>query len=309
MSYYVMGTLHQIISRISAWQGAGDIQVERIAGLTNENYRITVDGEPFVLRISGQNTDRLGINRIHELESLQAAAAAGIGPDIVAFLPPEGHLVTRWVDGRHWQASEYRTPGHVRLLTEIVKRIHALRPGKATFSPFQRVTTYLETAHDFGVLLPTGLDSFLRTMYAVEADQKSDSSDWLRFCHNDLVSVNYLFIEREQSIKVIDWEFAGLGDIYYDLATVVYTHDSDGPISPELEEVMLACYFGETSTWQGRRLMGMKYMLMFFTGMWGLVQHGMQQTGLIPAVEGFDYLEFAYYLFNHDIRELQAQLK
>ena len=114
-----MGTLQQIISRIPVWQSARDIQVERIAGLTNENYRITVDGEPFVLRLSGLNTQRLGINRLHELESLQAAVAAGIGPDVVAFLPPEGHLVTRWVDGRHWQASEFRVPGHVRLLTNL----------------------------------------------------------------------------------------------------------------------------------------------------------------------------------------------
>ena len=46
-------------------------------------------------------------------------------------------------------------------------------------------------------------------------------------------------------------------------------------------------------------------MLMLFTGMWGLAQHGMQSAGLIPAVEGFDYLEFAQYLFAHDIQELQ----
>ena len=99
------------------------------------------------------------------------------------------------------------------------------------------------------------------------------------------------------------------GDIYYDLATVVYTHDSEGPIPPELEEVMLSCYFGAATPWQRRRLVGMKYMLMLFTGMWGLAQHGMQQAGLIPAVEGFDYREFADYLFSHDIQELQTRIQ
>jgi hypothetical protein len=49
----------------------------------------------------------------------------------------------------------------------------------------------------------------------------------------------------------------------------------------------------------------MKYMLMLLTGMWGLVQHGMQSAGLTPAVEGFNYLEFAHYLFAHEIQELQ----
>src|SRR5512135_3704220 len=111
-----MDELNQIIARIPAWTGAKEIQVEHIAGLTNANHRITVDGERFVLRVSGQNTNRLGINRIHEAAALQAAAVAGIGPPVVAFIEPEGHLVTRWIEGRHWDASEFRTPQNVRLL-------------------------------------------------------------------------------------------------------------------------------------------------------------------------------------------------
>jgi len=99
----------------------------------------------------------------------------------------------------------------------------------------------------------------------------------------------------------------GLGDIYYDLATVVYTHDSEGPIPLELENVILTCYFATSTDFQRKRLLGMKYMLMLFTGMWGLAQYGMQQAGLIPAIEGFDYLQFSEYLFSHDIQELEAR--
>ncbi len=297
-----------IINRFPAWQGRQDIHIERIAGLTNQNYRITVDGERFVLRISGQNSGRLGIDRTCELEALKKVAAAGIGPDVVEYLLPEGHLVTRWVEGRHWEVDEFRTPAHVRLLIETIKRIHALQPNGAKFSPFQRVTALLNVAHNYKVPLPPGIEGFLHTMTLVQVDQEKDPSNWMRFCHNDLVCVNYLWIESEQSIKVLDWEFSGLGDLYYDLATVVYTHDSAGPISLDLEKVMLDSYFGETTTQHRKRLLGMKYMLMLFTGMWGFAQYGMQQAGLIPAVEGFDYLEFAHYLFMHDIKELQAQL-
>ena len=296
------------VARIPYPPGYAKQTTERIAGLTNANYKVTVDGEPFVLRLSGQNTQRLGIDRASELAALQAAAAADIGPQVIAFLPPEGHLVTRWIAGRHWDVAEYRIPENVRLLTGTVQRIHALPPNGAVFSPFQRVTSYLEIAHNLGVPLPAAFTGFLETMHAIEADQAHDPDDWRCFCHNDLVAVNYLYLEQEKSIKVLDWEFAGLGDRYYDLATVVYTHDNVGPISPELEEVMLACYFGDVTDWHRRRLLGMKYMLMLFTGMWGLAQHSMVESGLIPAVEGFDYLEFAQYLFDHDISELQNQL-
>ncbi len=302
-----MEILQEIIDRVPCWQGARDIHAEPIGGLTNINYRVTVDGEAFVLRVSGGNTKRLGINRRHEFAALQAAARAGIGPEPVFLLPGEGHLVTRWVEGRHLDVKEFRTPEHVRLLTETVQRIHALPPGEATFSPFQRVTAFLETARKFEAPLPVGIMDFLETMRSVQNDQNQDTSDWSRFCHNDLVSVNWLFIEKEQRIIILDWEFSGVGDLYYDLATLSYTHDNYGPIPPELEEVMLGCYFGPVSAFQRRRLAGMKYMLMLFNGMWGLSQYGMQRAELIPAVEGFDYLEFANYLFIHDIREMQAQ--
>ena len=96
-----METLQQIIDRIPAWQGKPDIRIERIAGLTNQNYRVSVDGEYFVLRISGENTQRLGIDRSHELAALQAAAAAGIGPEVVAFLEPPGYQLRGRVDGCH----------------------------------------------------------------------------------------------------------------------------------------------------------------------------------------------------------------
>jgi thiamine kinase-like enzyme len=300
--------LTAIISHIPAWTRAKHIQVERIAGLTNTNYCATVDGERFFLRVSGENTDRLGINRRHEAAALENAASLGLGPEVVAFLLPEGHLVTRWVEGRHWDAAEFRTPEHVRLLTETVKRLHDLPLTGAVFSPFRRVEMYTETARGLGAPFPSGFDAFIEAAQGVEAEQQRDPGDWQRFCHNDLVAVNYLYCEQGSAIIILDWEFAGLGDIYYDLATVVYTHDSQGPVAPDLEEVMLACYFGETTRRQRRRLHGMKYMLMLFTAMWGLVQHGMQSAGLIPAVEGFDYLEFAQYLFAHDIQELRQVL-
>ena len=302
--------LRPVIARVAGWQNERrEIRVTPLGGLTNTNFRVSVDGEAFVLRVSGPNTARLGIQREHEWAALQNAAAAGIGPEVIAYLPPEGHLVTRWIDGRHWTAEEFRTHPRVRLLTETVRRIHALPSNGAVFSPFQRVNAFLETARSFHVHLPDSLESAFETMQIVQAEQQADPSAWQCFCHNDLASVNYLFNEPEHKITVLDWEFSGWGDRYYDLATIVYTHDSDGPISPELENWMLECYFGASTPFQRRRLAGMKFMLLLFTGAWALAQTGMQQAGLIPVVEDFDYLDFAGYLFAHDIRVQEASYR
>lgn len=286
----------------------GNPGITRLGGLTNTNLLITFGDERYVLRVGGRNAQRLGVQRDCEMTALRCAADAGLAPEVIEFLLPEGHLLTRWVDGRQWDVREFRTPANVRLLTQAVKRIHALPANGATFSPFRRVEEYLRTIQDFHGELPENLTAGLETMRIVEAGQARDSSGWLRMCHNDLASVNYLYNEQEHNLCFLDWEFAGLGDIYYDLAGIVYTHDSDGPIPSELEDVMLACYFGEVSDLHRERLAGMKYMLMLFTGCWALAQHAMLQAGLVPAVEGFDYLEFARYLFTHDIYDLQRNL-
>jgi thiamine kinase-like enzyme len=297
--------LQSIIAEIPNWAGAKELAIEQITGLTNTNYRITVDGKQFALRVSGENTDHLGINREHELEALMAASSVGIGPEVVYFKKPEGHLVTRWIDGKHWTHKEYRTQENIRLMVQTVKLLHSLPDIEGKFSPFARVDAYTQTARQYDVPLPNGFNDLLDTAGDIKTDQERDQSDWLHLCHNDLAAVNYLYSEVQNRITIIDWEFAGMGDIYYDLATLVYTHDTIGPIPPQLEKFLLECYFYEVSDESLIRLSGMKFMLMLFTAMWGLSQYGVQKAGLIQEIEGFDYLEFAQYLFAHDVKTCQ----
>ncbi|HUU78757.1 MAG TPA: choline/ethanolamine kinase family protein [candidate division Zixibacteria bacterium] len=298
--------LQSIIAKIPNWTDAKELIIEEISGLTNQNYRVTVDRDRFVLRISGKNTEKLGINREHEFEVLRAVSDAGIGPKIVCFIKPEGHLVTQWIEGRHWTAEEYRKPENIRLMVETIKRLHALDSIEANFSPFSRVESFARTIQEFGIQLPQDFNGFLKTMHSIKVDQSRDLSGWLRFCHNDLAAVNYLYSDNEEKIIIIDWEFAGMGDVYFDLATLVYTHDTIGPISHELEEYLLNCYFEKVDDESRIRLAGMKFMLMLFSAMWGLLQHGMQKAGLVEEVEGFDYYDFAQYLFNNDVKARQA---
>src|SRR4029077_18788170 len=81
------------------WPGR-DARIEVLGGgITNHNLKIDVDGETFVLRVAGKDTGLLGIDRSVELAATEAAAALGIGPEVVAFVEPEGWLVTRFVGG------------------------------------------------------------------------------------------------------------------------------------------------------------------------------------------------------------------
>jgi thiamine kinase-like enzyme len=284
----------EIIKQVPNWKDTDDIQVEPLEGLTNTNYAVTVNGERFVLRVSGQNTACLGINRAQEVEILTAVSDAGIGAQVAYYQLPKGHLVTGYINGRHLSLAEYRTPENLERIVKTVKHLHGLPLVSADFSPFDRVESYARQAQELQVSLPHDFPKLLVKMRAIEQEQAQDPFQWRRFCHNDLFCVNVL---DDGEIRFIDWEFSGVNDIYYDLATLTYAYDSLDTLSQELQEHMLACYFGEVKPENWKRLAGMQYMLMFFTGMWGLLQQGMQNKGLVRSVAGFDFWDYANVTF------------
>ena len=299
----INSNVDDIITRIPGWVEAQDLIIEPLEGITNENYRVAVNGERFVLRISRQNAVLLGVDRKAEQVALEAVFRVGIGPEVVHFIGPEGHLVTRYIEGRHWSPAEYRTPENLRRIVETVKRLHALPAVKATFSPFRLVETYANRAKAFQLPLPDDFDTLMKKMRAIEANWRQDPHPVIGFCHNDLICRNFL---DDGTVRILDWEWAGMGDIYFDLAALVISSIRSplGPLSPELQAYVLECYFGEVNVVHQARLEPMKFMFLLLAALWGVLHHGMVTAGIIPPLEDFDYLKFSEKVFAERLRML-----
>ncbi|MDQ2691487.1 MAG: hypothetical protein M3Y68_05615, partial [Chloroflexota bacterium] len=60
-------TVEEAIARVPMWQTTTDIKTWPLeGGITNRNYRVNVGDESFHLRLVGENTGLLGIDREHE---------------------------------------------------------------------------------------------------------------------------------------------------------------------------------------------------------------------------------------------------
>ncbi len=292
-----------LIDRIPALREATHLSVQRIGGLTNKNYLVKTEGNEYVLRLGGPNASYLGINRENELEALNVASRAGIGPEVIEYLLPEGHLLTRVIAGKHWTPEEYRTQGKIAEVVHLLKRLHSLPAISADACPFKRVRRYVDDCVRLDVPLPTRMDRLLETVCSIELDQQEDESYRPVFTHNDLVCVNMVQSDSSREITLLDFEFAGMGDPYHDLASLVYCHDNIGPIPSELEELLIESYFGNSTAKHRLRLAGMKFMLIFFFSMWGFLQYGLTKQGLVEAVDWFDYLDYARYLIDNDVED------
>src|SRR3954454_5612404 len=118
------------------WPGR-DTAVEPLrGGITNHNFKLVVDGESYVLRIGGKDTELLGIDRAAEHEASVAAASLGIAPEGGAFR--HGCLVTRFVQG------EVGAPTP-REAGALVHRLHDARAIPGRFDSFRVVEEYAAT--------------------------------------------------------------------------------------------------------------------------------------------------------------------
>jgi thiamine kinase-like enzyme len=253
------------------------VDVEPLGGgITNHNFKVAIDGEILVLRIGGKDTELLGIDREHEHQAALNAARLGIGPDVIRF--QSGCLVTSFVEGEVGRAD----PSEVG---RMLRRLHGGAPLRSRFDSFRVVETYAETAAAHGVAIPSEYERAHELARTIEA---SRSGAPVVPCHNDLLAAN--FIADGDRLWIVDWEYAGMGDAFFDLANFAVNNglDEDG------ERELLEAY----GSGDAAALVLMRFMSDFREAMWGVVQQGISELD-------FDFADYVAQHFERLVRTAQ----
>jgi thiamine kinase-like enzyme len=222
----------------------------------------------------------LAIDRAAVLAAALAAARLGVGPEVAAFLPAQESLVTHFIRGRPMSPEELRDSDTLAAVARAVRTFHDGPPIPATFSPFRVVQAYARTAEARGVPVPRDFTAASRI--AGEVENALQGEEHLAVpCHNDLLNAN--FIHDGIRVRIVDWEYAGMGDRYFDLGNLSINND----LREADDSVLLERYFGEPCP--DRRLACLRLMRImsdFREAMWGVVQIA------ISRIE-FDYAAYA----------------
>ncbi len=220
-----------------------------------------------MLRLVGDNTDLLGIDREVEYAASRAAAAVGLAPEVVDFLRPEGCLVTRFLEGRPLSLEAIGRPETIARVAEALRVIHGLAriPGK--FSAFDVVDQYARLARERGVGFPPDFAGLRGHLESVRTILPTGTP---RLCHNDLLNANFLDDGR---LRILDWEYAGMGDVFFDLANFSRNHDFDR----SQDRTLLQAYFGRADDGLFSRLQLMRVASDMREAMWGLLQSGISR--------------------------------
>ncbi len=216
----------------------GADSVERLAGLTNTNFKVESPAGTFVVRIDAPDCDVLDIDRESELANCAAASAAGVGAPFVAWLPTERVLIMRFLEGRTLTPEDLRRGDRLEEVAALLRRLHAGCRFQGSFDMFRRQRDYQATALARGFALP---DGYLRYQGHVRRIERAFATHPMSpaACHNDVVAEN--LIDTPSGLRLIDYDYSGNNDPCSDLGDAW----SESHLSLEQLEQLVGHYFGE----------------------------------------------------------------
>jgi thiamine kinase-like enzyme len=284
--------LTEVVARVTALLGPRQGSVVQLeGGITNRNFRVNFGGTDYVVRLPGKRTEILGIDRTAECIATKAASKLGMAPGVAAMFEEPSCLVTLFVSGREMTAEELREPETLGEVARDLRKFHESGTELPTgFDSFRLVEEYAETGRANGSEPPAGYDDALEVAHRIEQAVKDQEEHGPVPAHNDLLTANFLR-ETSDHIQLIDWEYAGMGDRWFDLGNFAVNNELDD----DEEKQLLEAYFGEPPDERRRATLKLfRFMSDFRETMWGVVQTGVSELDFDfkgYAQKHFDRLE------------------
>jgi thiamine kinase-like enzyme len=176
-------------------------------------------------------------------------------------------LVTEFIDCEPMSAEDLREPGTMGEVAATLRRVHDSPGGVPTdFDSFRVVEEYAETASGRGAEIPSDYREAHELSSKIESALSGPEHEPVP-CHNDLLDGN--FLRAKGQVWIVDWEYAGMGNRYFDLANFAINNELPESQQPDL---LSRYYDEEPAPAQIAALRLMMFMSDFREAMWGVVQ-------------------------------------
>ena len=244
-------------------------------GLTNQSWRVRTSSEVVVVRLSTADEDALRIDRASESRILDAMAAAGVGAPVVRSDPAHHILVTRYL-GPAWTFEEAAHPRNIVRIAALLQRLHTLPPPSFVREVDLQKTCagYAATLNACGAAGELASQTLLRRADELVALLRTGGTRAL--CHND---VHHLNVVDGGALRLIDWEYAGLGEPLFDLASVCVYHR----YTRTQRDALLGAYASKRDASVDARLDAALWLFEYIRDLWLAVRTYADRDAIPPA--------------------------
>jgi thiamine kinase-like enzyme len=260
-----MSVIEEAVAKIEDW-GGRNISIQPLSGgLTNSNYKVEVDGTPYFVRVPGESTELLAIDRNNEYHNTKAAAEAGVAPQVLYYLPEHCVMVLEFLQGKTMSKDSLGEPGMPTRMAQAIRQLHSGPRFFSDFNMFRLTEYYLNLCREREIRIP---DGYLEQMSIVERIEKAMAVHPLQTvpCNNDLLAENYL--DDGKQLWLIDYEYSGNNDPTFELGNTC----QEMQFSEDQINEVCAAYFGSVSSDKIARMKLNMIMSDVGWGLWAAIQ-------------------------------------
>ncbi|MGB3752088.1 MAG: choline/ethanolamine kinase family protein [Arcobacteraceae bacterium] len=199
-------------------------------GYCNINYKLKTPQKEYLIRVFQDDTT-VNISRNFEFQIQKKASQKNIAPkpfvlDLENFL-----MITEFING----INRYTlTNLELIKLTKTIKKFHSFNTNQKEYDLKKDFQSY----HD--ILKDKDSKEMSKASFQ-ELKKLKKYKKQLVLSHHDLNAKNIIFTKN--SIKIIDWEYAGINDLFFDLASVCCEFN----LSTQQQKLLLNTYFKKTA--------------------------------------------------------------
>ena len=260
-----MAVIENAVASIEEWKGK-NISIQPLSGgLTNTNFKVDVDGVPYFVRIPGESTDLLAIDRTNEYHNTRAASHAGVAPKVLHHIPEYNGMVIEFLDGRTMSKELLNENGMPTRMAQAIKKLNEGPRFFSDFNMFRLTEYYLRLSKERDIRIPNG---YLDGMTKVSQIEKAMNVTPLPTvpCNNDLLAENY--IDDGQQLWLIDYEYSGNNDPTFELGNTC----QEMQFNDEQINEVCAAYFGDVKQDMVARMKLNMIMSDVGWGLWAAIQ-------------------------------------
>lgn len=287
----IMKDIHDVIKMVDDWKDKKYDIKELTEGLTNKNFKVTIEGKSYVVRIPGKGSD-IFIDRKVEYHNTLAASEVGVGALIYKYFKPDYIAIAEFIDGEVMSVASFKCKERIVKAVKAIKRVNIEAKFTSTFIMFDKFDEYFELVKKYSIKVPEDFedavvfvnkvrDKFLKTMPELVA------------CHNDLLAEN--FIDQGDRMRIIDWELSGINDTCFELGDFSVEQE----FGEDEDVLMIETYFDNFDEKKFARINIYKSMADILWTLWAAIQNHLSDLD-------FDFWEYGMNRFNRAMKALNS---
>ncbi len=259
-----------LVQRLPCWGGEAVKVSELKGGLSNLKYLVDTKHGRHVARFLGREQAKyLELNRPREVVNTRHAHKLGLAPRVVAHYPQHHVLVVEYIAGRALNKRMLQLPANVRATGKLLARLHAEAGFRGYFSAVRSIARFERQLKRDGRTIPLSGSQQRKLAYCSDVIRARRVQ--LVRCHVDPMPQN--FLHDGSKLRLIDWEYACMGDGLWDLAFVAAV----GRFSVPTCRMLLVAHGTTITPRLWREFSALRALVYYREALWARTQIGRSQ--------------------------------